>query len=108
MTTSVFLHVDFDFGGPWGPELAEACAGLAADIAGEGGLSWKVWGEDKTSGRASGEYLFASRADAERYLAKHVPRLKQFGVTDVYSRIFDVNTALSASTRATASLLSRT
>jgi hypothetical protein len=102
MANPVFLHVDFDFGGPWGPGLAEACAGLAADIAGEAGLRWKVWGEDPGSGRASGEYLFASRADAERYLDKHVPRLRQFGVADIYSRIFDVNAQLSAVTRAPA------
>lgn len=106
METPVFLHVDFGFAGPWGPELAQACAGLAADIAGEPGLRWKVWGEDKASGRASGEYLFASRADAQRYLGKHVPRLEQFGVTDVHTRMFEVNTQLSAMTRAPATLAS--
>lgn len=100
MASPVFLHVDFDFAGPWGAGLAQACEALVADIAGEPGLRWKLWGEDPQAGRASGEYLFDSRADAQRYLDKHLPRLRGFGVTEVHSRVFEINQPLSAATRA--------
>ncbi len=93
------LHIDFDFPGPFGAALADACAGLAADIAAEPGLRWKLWGEDEAGRRASGEYLFDTRADAERYLAKHLPRLQGFGVTQTNVRLFDVNAPLSRATR---------
>lgn len=97
---ATFLHVDFAFPGPWGPALAEACRDLAADIATEPGLRWKLWGEDPAGGHASGEYLFDSREHAQRYLDKHRPRLAAFGVTHVHARLFDVNAPLSAATRA--------
>lgn len=97
---ATFLHVDFAFPGPWGPELAAACRELAADIAGETGLHWKLWGEDPGSGRASGEYLFASREQAQRYLDKHRPRLSALGVVQIEARLFEVNATLSRATRA--------
>lgn len=96
---ATLLHVDFDFAGPWGAALAETCRELASDIAAEPGLRWKLWGEDPASGRASGEYLFDSRAHAQRYLDKHRPRLAAFGVTHLDARMFDVNAPLSAITR---------
>lgn len=97
---ATFLHVDFAFAGPWGPALAAACRELAADIAAEPGLRWKLWGEDPGSGRASGEYLFESREHAQRYLDKHRPRLAALGVAQVEARLFEVNAALSRATRA--------
>lgn len=97
---ATFLHVDFTFPGPWGPALAEACRDLAADIATEPGLHWKLWGEDPAGGHASGEYLFDSREHAQRYLDKHRPRLAGFGVKQVHARLYDVNAPLSAVTRA--------
>lgn len=98
-TPATLLHVDFTFAGPWGPALADACGDLAKDIAAEPGLRWKLWGEDPAGGRASGEYLFDSRAHAQRYLDTHRQRLAAFGVTDVDARMFDVNVPLSAVTR---------
>lgn len=97
---ATFLHVDFEFPGPWGATLSEACRELATDIAAEPGLRWKLWGEDAAGGRASGEYLFDSREDAQRYLAKHRARLAAFGVAQVDARFFDVNATLSRATRA--------
>lgn len=99
MNAPVLLHVEFAFDGPWGPQLASACQELAADIAAEPGLRWKLWGEDAPGRRASGEYLFDTRAQAERYLEKHVPRLRAFGVEEVHARFFDINPALSVATR---------
>lgn len=93
------LHVEFDFAGPWGDALAQACAPLAADIAGEPALRWKLWTEDRTAAVAGGEYLFDSREAAQRYLDKHAQRLRDFGVTQVRARLFEVNAALSAVTR---------
>jgi hypothetical protein len=97
---AAFLHVDFAFPGPWGPALAETCRTLAADIATEPGLRWKLWGEDPAGGLASGEYLFDSREHAQRYLDKHRARLAAFGVAQVQARLFEVNAPLSAATRA--------
>ncbi len=95
----ILLQIEFAFNGPWGAALAEACTGLADDIAGEPGLRWKLWTEDATGGRAGGAYLFDDRAAAERYLRKHVERLQAFGVQDVDARFFDVNPTLSERTR---------
>ena len=97
---ATFLHIDFAFPGPWGPALAAACRELADDIAAEPGLRWKLWGEDAATGRASGEYLFDTREQAQRYLDKHRPRLAAFGVTQVDARLFEVNEPLSRTTRA--------
>lgn len=97
--TPTLLNLDFEFAGPWGPALAEACAPLAADIAAEPGLRWKLWTEDPAGGRAGGAYLFDDRDAAQRYLAKHAQRLRGFGVTRVDARLYAVNEALSTVTR---------
>ncbi|MEW6707809.1 MAG: monooxygenase [Pseudomonadota bacterium] len=89
------LYIDFPFQGPWGPQLAAACEGLAADIASEPGLRWKLWTEAPDNGRAGGAYLFDRREDAQRYLDKHVPRLRAFGVMEADVRLCEVNAALS-------------
>ena len=98
MTT--ILQFNFAFPGPWGQALEAACRDLAADIAAEPGLLWKLWGENRDSGRASGVYLFRTPAVAEAYAAKHVARLGAFGVTDPGVGVFRLNAALSRATRA--------
>ncbi|MFZ2100495.1 MAG: monooxygenase [Oricola sp.] len=98
MTT--LLQFDFEFSGPWGPEFEVACHGLALDIAAEPGLIWKLWGENPATGRASGVYLFDSEEAADAYIAKHVPRLAAFGVTDPGLSRFTLNEKLSRTTRA--------
>ena len=98
MTT--LLQFDFAFDGPWGSQLAQACEGLAADIAAQPGLLWKLWGENLETARASGVYLFETPEAVEAYIAKHVPRLAAVGVTDLGLSRFTLNTPLSRITRA--------
>ena len=96
----VLLQVDFPFPGPWGPAMTEALRGLAASIADEPGLIWKIWTENPATAEAGGIYLFADRASADAYLAMHRARLKGFGVPAVNAKIFAVNEALSRIDRA--------
>ena len=98
MTT--LLQFDFAFDGPWADEMAQACEALAGEIAQQPGLVWKLWGENPGTGRASGVYLFETSEDAEAYIARHVPRLAAFGVTDPGLSRFTLNPALSRITRA--------
>lgn len=81
-------------------QATDRLLGLAADIANEPGLRWKLWTEDAQAGIASGEDLFDSRAQAERYLDKHRARLQSFGAMQIRARVLDVNAALSLPTRA--------
>lgn len=93
------LQVDFPFSGPWGQGLEGISHDLAADIASEPGLRWKIWTESQDQRVAGGLYLFESHAFAEKYLLKHSERLADFGVQDLRAIIFDVNDALTAMTR---------
>ncbi len=94
------LQVDFPYRGPWGEQMAAAMSGLAQSIAGEPGLLWKLWTENKEKEEAGGIYLFADQASAEAYLAMHSKRLQGFGVPQVNAKIFAVNEALSRIDRA--------
>lgn len=95
----VLLQIDFDYAGPYGDELVRMSSGLAADIAAEPGLIWKIWTENPESGSAGGWYVFQTREQAERYLEKHSARLRDFGVEAVRARYFATNPVLSAITR---------
>lgn len=97
---ATLLQIDFPFTGPWGDEFAAVCDGLARDIAAEPGLRWKLWTENRTTGRAGGIYLFDDAATCARYLEKHRVRLAGFGITELAVQVFDVNPALSAITHA--------
>lgn len=94
------LVFEFPFSGPWGEEMAEALQGLAADIASEPELIWKVWTEAPERGVAGGVYLFTTQEAAAAYVAKHTARLNAFGISEIDLRQFDVNPTLSATTRA--------
>ena len=48
------LVFEFPSTGPFGAEAETAYADLAKDIAGQEGLSWKVWTEDPQRGGAGG------------------------------------------------------
>ncbi len=96
---ATLLQIDFPFQGPFGTEMATALAGLAADIAAEPGLLWKIWTENAATGEAGGVYLFADEARARAYLAKHGERLRAFGITGIDAHVFDVNDALTRTTR---------
>ncbi|NDV11588.1 monooxygenase [Crenobacter caeni] len=99
MTHPVLLQIDFDYAGPWGEDLAAAAAPLAADIAAEPALIWKIWTENREEGVAGGWYAFTSREAADTYLAKHSARLHAFGVDSVRARFLNPNSALGALTR---------
>lgn len=94
------VHFEFPSPGPFGEEAGSAYAELAADIAAEEGLVWKVWTEDAAACVAGGVYLFVDRAAADRYVARHTDRLAGFGIGDVTARGFEVNEPLSLTTHA--------
>ncbi|RYC12008.1 monooxygenase [Ciceribacter ferrooxidans] len=98
---AALLQIDFPFEGPWGDAMTEALSGLAADIASEEGLLWKIWTENPAERRAGGIYLFTDAENAARYAEKHGARLKGFGIDEIACRSFAVNPGLSAITRAT-------
>lgn len=92
------LQIDFPTDGPFGQEMSVAFKALAENIADEPGLVWKIWTENAEQKEAGGVYLFHDLDSLERYLAMHIARLTSFGVTQIRSKIFDVNEPLSALT----------
>jgi len=98
--TPTALLFRFPFPGPWGKQLTEHAHALALDIAGEPGLVWKIWLEDRETGHAGGVYLFEGAAAAQRYREKHERRLAAMGVTEVTANVFQVNAELSVATLA--------
>ncbi|WP_139852428.1 monooxygenase [Acinetobacter pullicarnis] len=96
---SYLLQVDFSFSGPWGDAMTESMQGLANSITQEPGLIWKIWTENQTEQQAGGVYLFDTEAHAQAYLDMHAARLTAAGVTEIRSRIFLVNAALSEITQ---------
>ena len=94
----------FAFPRPWGKDLTEAVHELARDIAGEQGLVWKIWLENRETGHAGGFYLFEDAATARRYREKHELRLSAMGLGDVTVNVFSVNAELSVLTMAGAAL----
>jgi Putative mono-oxygenase ydhR len=94
----------FPFSGPWGEQLSEASLELAHDIAGEDGLVWKIWLENRETGHAGGIYLFEDAVTAQRYREKHESRLLAMGLTAVTANAYAVNTELSVLTMAGAAV----
>ena len=80
--------------------MAEALSDLAQSICSEPGFIWKIWTENEAAQESGGIYLFESEETAKAYLIKHTERLKEFGVTEINAKIFDINTDLSAITKA--------
>lgn len=97
---AVILQIDFPFQGPWGSDMAREMNGLAESIALEPGLIWKIWTENADNQESGGIYLFHDQASAEAYLAMHTRRLYSLGISRVNSKLFFVNTELSAIDRA--------
>jgi len=89
------LQVDFPYEGPFGEEMASAMAELAESIAREPGFRWKIWRESRATCEAGGIYLFEDENSARAYLEKHTARLKEFGVSEVNGKVFQVNGRLS-------------
>ena len=91
---AVLLQVDCPYAGPWGEAMHAQMADLAASIATEPGLIWKIWTEQPESNHAGGIYLFQDRTSAQAYLTMHRARLAGFGVPQVNARLFEVNQTL--------------
>jgi len=92
---AVVLQIDFPFQGPFGADLAEAMSELAESISREPGFIWKIWTENPETREAGGVYLFRDKPSAEAFQAKHLERLKSFGIPDPRSRLFGVNETLT-------------
>jgi hypothetical protein len=89
------VQIHFDFNGPFGDEMSRQLVELAESINREPGFLWKVWTENALAQEAGGIYLFDSEANAQRYMDKHMERLKQFGATNITVKLFDVNAPLT-------------
>lgn len=89
------VQIYFDFNGPFGDEMSQQLVELAESINQEPGFLWKVWTENALVQEAGGIYLFDSEANAQRYMDKHMERLKQFGATNITVKLFDVNEPLT-------------
>ena len=94
------LQIDFPYSGPFGSAFFVAMKELAEDIATENSLVYKLWTENEETQEAGGIYVFDNLEDANRYLEKHTQRLTSFGFTDIKSKTFIINEALSAITKA--------
>lgn len=93
------LQIDFPYRGPFGDQFFESMKELAEDIANEKGLVYKIWTENEETQEAGGIYVFDNLEDVNRYLEKHTQRLTSFGFTDIKSKVFIINEALSAITK---------
>jgi len=89
------LQLHFTFNGPFGQEMADGLKDLAESINHEPGFIWKIWTENKQTQEGGGIYLFESEETALAYLEMHTARLKNFGVTEVFGKIFDINEPLT-------------
>ncbi|UUM32718.1 monooxygenase [Vibrio japonicus] len=89
------LQINFSFNGPFGEDMSNGLKALAESINQEPGFIWKIWTENEKGKEAGGIYLFEDEASAQSYLEMHTARLKQFGVEEVHTKIFDVNVPLT-------------
>ena len=92
---TIILQVDFPTSGPFKLAMTEAFKALAESINNEKGLLWKIWTENSHTNEAGGIYLFDCHENAENYLTMHKARLEAFGLTNIRSKIFEINTELS-------------
>ncbi|MBP1969078.1 hypothetical protein J2Z83_001181 [Virgibacillus natechei] len=93
------LQVDFNLQGPFGNEMAEAFSDLAKSINEEEGFIWKIWTESPETNEAGGIYIFETKETAEKYFKMHAKRLAGFGITDVNTKIFAINSKLTEITK---------
>lgn len=93
------VQFDFPYSGPFGQDMTEAMDGLARSIVDEPGFIWKIWTENESEQEAGGIYLFSDEKSARNYIVKHTGRLKEFGITNVNAKVFDVNGSLTRITK---------
>jgi len=99
--TYTVLHLRFKLRAP--PDVLLAHSREAADIiASVEGLIWKIWVMQEDEFEMGGVYLFANREIAEAYLNHPVFQAVRSNpaVVSAQSEIWDVETSLSALTRA--------
>ena len=99
--TYTVLHLRFKLRAP--PDVLLAHSREAADIiASVEGLIWKIWVMQEDEFEMGGVYLFANREIAEAYLNHPVIQAVRSNpaVVSAQSEIWDVETSLSALTRA--------
>ena len=89
------VQLHFNLEGPFGSEMSEQLVELAESINQEPGFLWKIWTENAAAQEAGGIYLFNSEENAQRYMAKHMARLAQFGAQNVVCKLFDINDPLT-------------
>lgn len=94
------LQVDFPYEGTFGEEFTNSMRDLAKDIANENGLVLKLWTQNENTKEAGGIYIFDNNEDTNRYLEKHTNRLESFGITNIKSKIFEINEELSVLSKA--------
>ncbi|OYQ73751.1 monooxygenase [Wohlfahrtiimonas sp. G9077] len=104
--TVYLMQIDFHTQGPFGEQMSEVYAPLAQDIAGTQGLIWKIWTENQETSRAGGWYAFSDYESLVAYQEMHCARLTSFGITDIETKIFTPNVALSVIDHFPADLIS--
>ena len=100
-TTYTVLHLRFKLRVPPGALLAQSRE-AANVIASVEGLIWKIWVLQETQFEMGGVYLFANRQTAEAYVNHPVIQAVRGNpaVVSFESQLWDVETSLSALTRA--------
>jgi hypothetical protein len=100
-TTYTVLHLRFKLRVP--PDVLLAHSREAATtMASVGGLIWKIWLLQEAESEIGGVYLFANRETAEAYLNHPVIQAVRSNpaVVSTQSQLWDVDSSLSAITRA--------
>jgi hypothetical protein len=96
---AILLQFDFKYPGPFGKEKAKNLKDHAQSITQEPGFMWKIWTESPGTEEGGGIYLFTDKPSALAYLSKHTARLKDFGVSEVRAKLFEINEELTAMTK---------
>jgi hypothetical protein len=100
-TSYTVLHLRFKLQVPPDVLLAQSRKAATAIVSAEG-LLWKIWVLEKDDFEMGGIYLFANREAAEAYLNHPIIQAVRCNpaVLSTQSQLWDVETSLSALTRA--------
>lgn len=89
------LQMDFAYSGPGKEEMNRTLQDLSKSIAEYPGVIWKIWTVNESTHEGGGIYLFEDEASLNSYVQMHTERLKNFGVTTVNAKIFEVPEVLT-------------
>lgn len=92
------LHLKYD--GAVTPEFNAAMQELAASIAQESGVVWKIWTHEAGTNHFGSTYLFSDQQALESYRDMHLKRLNDIGIRDITEHVFEIMEELSHITRA--------